>query len=352
MLVEWIMAVIMAFTSAWSPRECEPEDQACVAANTTRAEGLREIAQAIVDESARQDIDPLMVTAVIARESSFIREPCTKRMPLSRVISYEPDGRGRGDSYTLKWKCPNSVWGPECKVRVWDVREEGEHLYYSTCSADEVGLMQIVPWAPWARAGAVIPGTEQAVPGAVLNGEEGGRTVDLTGPLDGSWMVPAIEGTPVLQLTLPDDNDRDDRPETWSSIILSMETIDTGVRLTLQTRLPQDLESFTDFMFARGLPISPHERRELMLDFSINIAIGCGEIGMDKAEFSRAGHPEWWDWIGTYNTGSRGTTANRYASNIRSTYLRMCETIIATDEQGNVTRLKDNWAGCAEAEEN
>lgn len=214
--------------------------------------------------------------------------------------------------------------------------------------------MQILPWSQWSRPGAVIPGTEVQLDDGRLWGDEGGRAVDLHGGAPGGWAVP--EGTWVLTLTIPDDDDRDDEPQVWSTIITGSEAVDgdgavdDGAHLTLRDALPETLDGFTDFTIARGLPRPSNERRELMLDFSVNIAIGCGEIADQREEHARDGE-DWWDWIGTYNTGSRGSTANAYSRRILGTYAEMCETVISTDGDGNETRLKDVWDNCTAVEE-
>ena len=123
------------------------------------APAAEEIAEAVLGAAGRESLDPVMVLAVIAQESAFDADPCSRRVALDRVLSRAPVD-GHPDREVLRWTCGSSTRTERtCERTVWEVEERDGYLYIDTCPAGEVGLMQVLRSSRWASSGYEIPGT-------------------------------------------------------------------------------------------------------------------------------------------------------------------------------------------------
>jgi hypothetical protein len=324
MLVEWIMALIVAYAPTWAPRTCSEGDERCADANAKKAGQLEELATAIITSSEREGLDPLMVTSIISRESSFLPEPCGRRLSLENVISHEPVSEGSAKE-VLKWSCPNRRTGPVCELNVWDVSERDGYLYYSTCSANEVGFMQLLPGSQWSRSGVVIPGTEY-VAVAMSDGTETQFTIPegLT------------QDTIAVFVGVPDENDE------YPRLSRSRFTVE-GTTLTL-TNPPAVGDRVVVY---EAVSSSHNERRTQLLEPRVNVALGCAEL-RDHYEGNDGVNHTWWYWIGAYNTGTRhGATAHRYATRVMHRYNDFCLYTVPQPD-GTTTTLQEVWEGCGD----
>lgn len=120
--------------------------------------------------------------------------------------------------------------------------------------------------------------------------------------------------------------------------------------------------------FRRGTPIpgteetldgSHEERRERLIeDPVLNIKIGCKELAEHRDMFPEEERADWWEWIGTYNTGSttRGDHWYVYTKKLMRTYVRVCREGWITVEEGAMSipvsrMIHDVWPECARVEE-
>lgn len=146
--------------------------------NPRSEERLVGVAQAVLDGAAREPpLDPIMVMAIIAQESSFLSDPCAMRIRseavVERVVVDAEDG-----VETLRWRCQSRRGEHTCKQKVWKVHEEDDgYTHFNTCPAGERGYMQVLAGSQWARAGTPIPGTD-----AVLSRRSGERAEQLLRP--------------------------------------------------------------------------------------------------------------------------------------------------------------------------
>jgi hypothetical protein len=132
------------------------------------------VCTAVLDESKRLDLDPLLVLAVIERESSMGRvefdtskasyevetDICSWFLSKTRIRTREP-GRREGTE-RISW-----VYGDDQRVNTQQVRvleETDEGLRIDTCVAGEAGIMQTIP-REW-RSGTVIEATGDRLTGS------------------------------------------------------------------------------------------------------------------------------------------------------------------------------------------
>lgn len=119
--------------------------------------------------------------------------------------------------------------------------------------------------------------------------------------------------------------------------------------------------------FRQGTPIpgtdqvlegSHAERREQLIeDPVLNIKLGCKELAEHRDMFPEEERTDWWQWIGTYNTGSteRGDHWYAYTMKIMRTYVRACKEgwINVTGSTGlpRVRTIREVWPECLRVEE-
>jgi hypothetical protein len=160
MVVEWLVALIIAIAPHWGPSDCVEDDAVCTAKNEAKATELQAIAQAILDGSTREEInDPIVVTSVIAQESSFLIEPCERLVALEKIVSRTPDPEHEGRE-RIDWTCGERT----CSRDAINISTVGDKLNFWVCSAGEYGMMQLNPRDQWVRSGTQIPGTDVVLP--------------------------------------------------------------------------------------------------------------------------------------------------------------------------------------------
>jgi len=160
MVIEWLVALIIAIAPHWGPGDCEEEDTVCVSRNEAKAERVHSIAEAILGGSEREKIDdPVLIASVIARESSFLTEPCERVIPLSKIVSRTPNPNREGQEH-IEWSCGSRT----CARDAINVSTVGDKLNFWVCSAGELGMMQLHPADRWVRSGMRIPGTDITLP--------------------------------------------------------------------------------------------------------------------------------------------------------------------------------------------
>jgi hypothetical protein len=280
-----------------------------------------EIAEAVLAGAERESLDPVMVLSVIAQESSFQADPCSRRVALDRVVSREPV-EGHPDREVLTWTCGSeSGTRAPCSRTVWEVVERGEYLLVNTCPAGEVGYMQVLGSSQWARAGYPIPGTEVTL---VLMAD-GVQTVFFL------W-----HGATKAELAVLVDGERLARSAFQV-------TEESGPNLVFDEAPAES----SNVVAAEALSTSSADRRRQLLDARVNVALGCRELAEHREAAKKTSTDPWWEWVGSYNTGTaHGAGARRYARRILGRYSTFCRLTV----EGEVL-LQDAWPACADVEE-
>lgn len=146
-MLTWLLLVL----ASYSPLMRADEDEA------------KAVSEAVMGCYERHSLDPVQVLAHIAQESSFDSDPCSKRVRSEIILSQTPV-EGRDDQTEITWTCSSRSGGTRTCARIaWDVSERDGYVYFNTCSAGEIGYLQILGHSRWARAGTPIPGTDEVL---------------------------------------------------------------------------------------------------------------------------------------------------------------------------------------------
>lgn len=337
-MLELIVAIVMNVVSHWAPRECPEDNVPCLTENAEKADLLGTISSAILAGSEREGInDPVLISSIIAQESSFRIEPCERTVPVGRIESNTPHPT-RDDVRVIRWSCGSRT----CERDSINVSEHDGYLNFWICSYGEYGMMQLHPLDSWTQAGTPIPGTARRPSTGVLNGKEGRRTLSYTGESlnieEGDVVVLVIDGKtvnlPVREVEWEDD--------------------ETAV-IKLRKSIPKDLINVSSFNVYDGLSYSRNDRGAQLLNPLINIAIGCHEMTRHRDSYI-ADHPEntevtWFDWLGRYNSGRDGN--ERYVRNIAVRYKAFCDAEIEHEIDGvtETVQFRSVWEGCTAVDE-
>jgi len=333
-MLELLVTIVMSVVSYWIPRECPEENTSCLTENAEKIDLLGTIGSAILAGSEREGInDPVLISSVIAQESSFRIEPCERTVPNERIISNEPHPDRTGVRI-VRWQCGSR----ECKRDSINVSEHDGYLNFWVCSYGEYGMMQLHPLDTWTQSGSPIPGTGVRPATGVLSGEEGRRTLTLRGE------AMDIEEGDVIAITV--------NGETANLPVREVERNDDGTTtIKVRRSIPADLDGHADFTVYDGLSYNRRERGAQLLNPLINIAIGCREMARHRDSYI-ADHPEdtevtWFDWLGRYNSGRDGN--DRYVRNIAVRYKAFCDAEIerVVDGVTETAQFRSVWDGCA-----
>lgn len=171
-------AAVYALSPELNPAVCEglAEDRRdrCREQREPLQTFVQTVCTTVLDESKRLDLDPLLVLAVIERESSMGRvqfdtskasyevetDICSWFLSKTRIRTREP-GRREGTE-RISW-----VYGDDQRVNTQQVRvleETDEGLRIDTCVAGEAGIMQTIP-REW-RSGTVVEATGDRLTGS------------------------------------------------------------------------------------------------------------------------------------------------------------------------------------------
>lgn len=315
MTLEWLLALAVG----WGPH-LAGEDKMVEA---------QAVAQAVYDCAARESFDGVMVEAVIAQESGFNKDPCRTRVRLDRVLSRTPDAEHE-DREVVEWTC-SSTHGtrPPCSRHVWQVEECGDFLCFDTCPAGEVGYMQVLRSSEYARAGYPIPGTEHTM--GVMGG-----TVDFK-------MTVEADLTQLTTAVLVNG-------ERLSRSAFVVTSYQDGDRILSSVALNAPPSEGATVTVAEALSTESRVRREQLLTARINIALGCAELADHRESAGKTADDPWWEWIGSYNTGTtRGPASHRYARRIAYRYRELCNVQVPTED--GLVMLRDVYPACATVDE-
>ncbi len=333
-----LVTIVMNVVSYWTPQECAEDNSRCLTENAEKADLLGTIGSAILAGSEREGInDPVLISSIIAQESSFRIEPCERTVPAERIISNEPHPE-RDGVRVIKWKCGSR----ECERDSINVSEHDGYLNFWVCSYGEYGMMQLHPLDRWTQAGAPIPGTARHPSAGVLSGEEGRRTLTYVGE------SVEIGEDDVVAITIDG--------ETTNLPVREVEWTDSETAtIKLRRSIPADLEGHADFVVYDGLSYDRRDRGAQLLNPLINIAIGCHEMARHREAYI-ADHPDdtevtWFDWLGRYNSGRDGN--ERYVRNIAVRYKAFCDAEVEHEIDGavEVVQFRTLWEGCAAVDE-
>ncbi len=181
--VDLCRAAVYALSPELDPVICSKLSTAdrrtrCTEQRAPLQEFVSTVCTTVLEESARFDLDPLMVLAVMERESSMGRveyvrsqatyevetDICSWFLSKTRIRSREP-GRREGTE-RIAWTYGDDINTQQ--VRVLEETDEG--LRINTCVAGEEGLMQTVPRE--FRRGTVIAATGETLDGSSADRRE------------------------------------------------------------------------------------------------------------------------------------------------------------------------------------
>jgi hypothetical protein len=301
-LISWLVAAIASLYSGMADR--------------------LDVAQDVVEAAyacyEREGHDPLMVLAIIGQESSFQADPCQHRTRLENITGREPV-EGHEDRERVSWDC----YAGTCSREVWEVSERDGYLYFNTCPAGEVGHMQVLRSSQYARAGYPIPGTETVL----VDASDGEQTAFAL------WPGATQETVAVLV-----DGEQIRRSQ------FTVTPLDGGAA-SLSLRNPPEVGARV--VAAEALSTINRDRRAQLVDARINIALGCAELSDHREGAPERLQADWWDWVGSYNTGSATSeTGKRYARRIVKRYREFCEVTVTTDDGESL--ISDLWSGCGD----